>query len=103
MAYILRITQKYKPENRREFLEEEAKFEALERRTQGFPKGKRSQPVSGAEVSNSLIWECEFATLADVQTALAQLANDPAHAELFKQQSPYITEIHTSIFEVLEF
>ncbi len=102
MAYILRFTQHYKPENRREFLALEASFEQLERCTPGLPKGRRSQPIAGPDPTHSLIWECEFATFAGVEDAMAKLAGSPGHAELFNQQARYITQIHTSIFETLE-
>ncbi len=103
MAYILRFTQQYRPQNRQEFLELEAKFEKLERNTPGFPHGRRSQPIAGSEPNHTLIWECEFPTFADAQKALDLLHSDPEHAELFRQQSPFITQIHTSILEILEF
>lgn len=102
MAYVLRLIQHYKPAYRQGFLDLEAKFRSLERRLPNFPRARRSQPIAGGEPTHSLIWECEFASLADVQSALTELANDPTHTELFNEQSPYITQIRTEIFEILE-
>ena len=102
MAYVLRFIQHYKPAHRQGFLDIEAKFRNLERRLPNFPQARRSQPVAGGEPTHSLIWECEFAGLEDVQNALTELANDPTHAELFEEQSPYITELRTELFEILE-
>lgn len=101
MAYILRFTQQYRPDSREEFLALEAKFVELERRSPAMPQGRRMQPVAGAGANHTLIWECEFATFAEVDRALAQLAGDAEHSELFRRQSPYIVGIHTAIFEVL--
>lgn len=103
MAYLLRFTQEYRPADREQFLALEGKFAALEKGTLKFPPVRRLQPVTGREATHSLIWECEFSTLAGVEKAMAQLAGDPTHTELFRQQSPYITAIHADIFEILEF
>jgi hypothetical protein len=101
--YVLRFIQHYRPANRKAFLDIEAKFRDLEQCSQNLSQVRRSQPVASGASTHSLIWECEFSSLADVQEALAQLADDPTHTELFEQQSPYITEMRTEIFEVLEF
>ncbi len=103
MAYILRFVQHYQPSKQKAFMELEAKFKDIERRNPGFPQGKRYQPVAGGESNHTLIWECEFPSLQDVQAALAAVAADDTHTELFKQQSPFITDMRTEIFQVLEF
>lgn len=103
MAYILRFVQHYQPSNAKAFLDVEAKFKDLERRCPDFPQGKRYQPLAGGEPNHTLIWECEFPNLNEVQRALAQVAADDTHTELFKQQSPYITGMRTEIYQVLEF
>jgi hypothetical protein len=103
MAYVLRFTQHYKPANRRAFLDIESKFSNLEQRSLNLPRGRRSQPVAGGEPTHSIVWECEFGSWEDIQQALTQLAEDPAHTDLFEQQSPYITGLRTEIFEILEF
>lgn len=102
MAYILRFVQHYQPSKQKAFIELEAKFKELERRNPDFPQGRRYQPLTGAEPNHSLIWECEFSSLQDVQSALAKIAADDTHTELFRQQSPYITDMRTEIFQVLE-
>ncbi len=103
MPYILRFVQRYQPEQRAQFMELEAKFAALEQRRSDFPKGRRSQPYAGREPSNTLLWECEFPSLAEAQAALALIASDPEHETLFRQQVPYMRELYTEINEVLEF
>lgn len=103
MTYILRFVQQYRPADREAFLDIEARFEELERSSPHLPRGRRYQPLSGASPNHSMVWECQFQSLGDVQTALRRLNDDPTHTRLFQQQSPFITEIHTEIFEVLEF
>jgi hypothetical protein len=99
MTYVLRFVQSYKPAHRQEFLALESKFQDLERRSEVLPKGCRSQPLASGEPNNSLIWECEFESLAAVQEAMRSLEDDPTHALLFKQQAPYIEQIRTEILE----
>lgn len=103
MAYVLRFIQSYKPAHRREFLALESQFEELEHNSKTLPKGRRSQPLAGSEPTNTLIWECEFSSLAEVQEALASFDNDPEHARLFEQQAPYIVQVRTEILERLTF
>lgn len=103
MTYVLRFVQIYKPAHRREFLALESRFEDLERRSKTLPKGRRSQPLSGGEPTHSLIWECEFESLAAVEEALRSFDADAEHARLFEQQAPYITQIRTEILERLTF
>jgi len=103
MAYILRFVQRYQPKDREAFMNLEAKFAALEQRRSDFPKGRRSQPYVGREPLNTLIWECEFPSLAEAQAALARISSDPEHAALFLQQVPYMGELYTEINEVLDF
>jgi hypothetical protein len=99
MTYVLRFVQSYKPAHKREFLALEAKFQELELESETLPKGRRSQPVAGNELTNSLIWECEFDSLASVQEALRCLEDNPAHALLLEQQAPYIERMRTEILE----
>jgi len=102
MSYLLRFIQQYQPSTGRAFLELEAKFQELERSIPHLPKGKRYQPVSGGIPTNTLIWECECGSLAEVQAALDNLTRDPGHTELFEQQAPYLVQSHTEIYKVLE-
>jgi hypothetical protein len=103
MAYILRFVQHYRPSDHNTFLQLESKFKDLERRCPNFPQGRRYQPVAGGEPTHTLIWECEFPSLHDVQNALSQVAADDTHTELFAQQSPLITDMRTEIYKVLDF
>jgi hypothetical protein len=103
MAYVLRFVQWYKPSHRQQFLALESKFQELERQSEVLPRGRRYQPLSGSEPTNSLIWECKFASLAEVQESLRRLADDPTHTVLFEQQAPYIVQMRTEILEELTF
>jgi len=80
----------------------EAEFCALERRRPDGPQGKRRNPYSGREPINTLIWECEFRSLDEVQQALALMAADPEHEALFRQQVPYMLDAYTEIDELLD-
>ena len=101
MAYVLRFVQRFRAGDEPAFMALEAQFAALERR-KGWPQGRRSRPFAGREPANTLIWECELATLAEVNEALATLGRDPDHARLLKQQIPYFLEAWTEVYEVLE-
>lgn len=101
MAYVLRFVQRFRAGDEAAFMALEAQFAALERR-KGWPQGRRSRPFAGREPANTLIWECELATLAEVNEALATLGRDHDHARLLKQQIPYFLEAWTEVYEVLE-
>jgi hypothetical protein len=103
MTYVLRFIQSYKPAHRKEFLALESRFEELELNSKELPKGRRSQPLAGSEPADTLIWECEFPSLAAVQEALTSFEKDPEHARLFEQQAHYITQVRTEILERLTF
>lgn len=102
MSFILRFTQQYQPSANRAFFELEAQFQKLERSVPQLPIGRRSQPLSGVMPTNTLVWECEFPSLADVQDALKKIAEDPTHTKLFEKQAVYIIEARTEIYEVLD-
>jgi hypothetical protein len=103
MAYVLRFVQSYKPAHRQEFFALERKFQNFERQSEHLPRGRRYQPLAGSEPTNSLVWECEFASLAEVQEALHRLADDLTHSILFEQQAPYIVQMRKEILEGLTF
>ena len=103
MPYVLKFVQKFHPKDRGEFMRWEAMFAAMEQRRDDLPKGRRSQPVTGQLPTNSLIWECEFATLADAQQAILTFSNDEEHELLCQRQVAYMTEAYTEINEVLDF
>jgi hypothetical protein len=102
MAYVLRFVQRFRAKDEAAFMALEARFAELERR-KGWPEGRRSRPFAGREPANTLIWECELATLEEVNRALATLARDPDHARLLKRQIPYFLEAWTEVYEVLDF
>jgi hypothetical protein len=103
MGYILRFTQSYSPAHQNEVLDLEAQFEKLERHNPNFPQGRRYHPLASGEPNHSLIWECEFPSLAAVQEALKVIESDPTHTDLFAKQSPFFTNMRTEIFKTLEF
>jgi hypothetical protein len=102
MPYVLRFVQRYRPANEKAFLTLEAKFAALERRHRDFPQGRRSRPYAGREPAHTLVWECEFDTLAAAQKGLDRISSSPEHARLLKKQVPFFLEAFTEIYEVLE-
>lgn len=102
MAYILRIVQRFDPQNRAEYLRLEQQFAAMEQERSDFPRGRRSLPLTGREPTNTLIWEASFPTQAAAQSAMAQMADDARHEALFQQQVQYIKEAFVEIYEVLE-
>jgi hypothetical protein len=102
MPYVLRFVQRFGAKDEAAFMALEARFAALERR-KGWPEGRRSRPVAGREPANTLVWECELATLGEVNQALATLERDPDHARLLRRQVPFFQEAWTEVYEVLEF
>jgi hypothetical protein len=100
MAYVLRFVQRFRAKDEAAFMALEARFAALEKR-KGWPRGRRSRPFAGREPANTLVWECELATIAEVNQVLATLAKDPDHARLLKRQIPYFLEAWTEVYEVL--
>jgi len=102
VASILRFVQQYSVADREAFMGLEAEFAAMERGRGDWPRGRRYQPVSGRQPTHTLIWEHEFATLAEAHEALARMGGDSEHEARFRRQAPYITSSHTEIFETLE-
>lgn len=102
MPYVVRFVQHYPLSQRTAFMNAEAKFAAMERRRNDFPKGRRSQPYAGREPSNTLIWECEFPSLAEAQAALSQMSADAEHEALLREAVPSMTDTYTEINEILE-
>jgi hypothetical protein len=103
VSYTLRFVQKFRPQDRAEFMKWESMFAAMEQRRDDLPKGRRSQPMAGPLPTNSLIWECDFTTLADAEQAILALSNDGEHEVLYRQQAAYMTEAYTEITEILDF
>ena len=80
MAYVLRFVQRFRLSEQAAFLELEKQFAELERRSEGWPRGRRMRPLSGREPGNTLIWECEFPALEDVHAAIRTM--DGSHNSL---------------------
>jgi hypothetical protein len=101
MAYVLRFVQRFRPADETAFMALEAEFAALESR-KGWPRGRRSRPFAGRDPGNTLVWECELPTLADVHDAVATLGRDPDHARLLRKQIPFFLDAWTEVYEVLD-
>ena len=102
MSYVLRFVQRFRARDEAAFMALESQFAALERR-KGWPKARRSRPVSGRDPVHTLVWECELDTLAEAHALAARMAADPDHARLLKRQVPFFLEAWTEMAEVLEF
>jgi len=102
MAYLLRFTQQYQAAHHEEVIKLEAQFKEIERQDPEFPQGRRYQPFASGEATHTLIWECEFPSLAAVQRALEKIESDPAHTKLFAEQSVFFTGMRTEIFKMLD-
>lgn len=70
MSYVLQFVQKYEPSAAEHYFRLEAEFKQLERRSPGFPQGRRFQLLAKGQPTNTMVWEGEFASLDDVQNAL---------------------------------
>jgi hypothetical protein len=99
--HVLRFVQRFRPADEKAFMALEARFAALERR-KGLPRGRRSRPFAGREPVHTLVWECEFPSLAKAQEALARMNADPDHEKLLRRQIPHFLDAYTEIYEVLE-
>jgi len=102
MPFVLQFVQKYRPGDRDKFMALEARFSELERNGD-LPQGQRLQPYSGRESTNTLIWRCQFSSLAEAEEALSKIAAHPGHDELYRQQVSLFLDAWTEIYEVLEF
>jgi len=103
MTHLLRFVQRFEPSHRQEFLDLERRFVELERDDPRLPKGKRYLASLGREPQNTLIWECEFASLPGALEGAAAFDAHPRHDELFALQVPYIIESYTEVYEAFDF
>jgi hypothetical protein len=101
MSYVLLFVQKYQLSAAQAFFQLEAEFAELERRSPQFPQGRRYQLLAEGEPTNTLLWQCEFASLEDLHHALQEMSDDPTHIALFEKQLPYIVEMRTEIYQML--
>ncbi len=103
MAFRLRFVQRYRPASREKFMEIEAKFAAMERRRGEYPEGRRLEPYTGRDATNTIVCEFEFETLAEAEGALAMISADSEHDALLSEQLPYMEDSYTEIYQVLDF
>jgi hypothetical protein len=99
MPYKLRFVQKFILSETDAFNTLERQFAEFENQYPEFPKGKRYNPLTGKEPSNTLIWECDFDTLEDLQKAHNFLMNDTRHEDLFKEQAKFMLDAYTEIYK----
>src|SRR5271157_125005 len=102
MAYMLRFVQQFRISEERAFLELEKRFAELERANPALPQGLRMRPVSGREPGHTLVWECRFESLHELNGALETLGHSEEHSRLFALQSPLMNQSHTEIYELLD-
>lgn len=103
MSVTMRIIQEYDVRNENEFMELEARFEALEKQRPDYPKGKRMKPIASQLAANTLIWQCEFPDLNAARAALDLFEGDAEHDALFERQVPYFKNVHIEFYENLDF
>lgn len=103
MSIVMRIIQRFDPAREDEFMALERKFDELEKREPGFPKGMRMQPISSSEPVNSLIWQSEFPDMESAVMALNFFSGDPNHDKLYKQQVEYMNTIRIEFYKKLDF
>jgi hypothetical protein len=103
MSITMRVIQRFDFKHEEDFMALERKFAELEAARDDFPKGRRMQPIAGAEWRNTLIWECEFPDLDSAQKALDFFAGDAEHDVLFRQQRPFFEGVKIEFFRNLVF
>lgn len=99
MSYKLRFVQVFRQEHVKEYLAIEKQFAEFEKAHPDAPKGKRYIAYAGRDASDTLIWECDFATLEEVHRAQAFFLTDSTHDELYQRQSAYIVKTYTEIYK----
>ncbi|NMB73487.1 MAG: hypothetical protein GYA22_15215 [Bacteroidales bacterium] len=102
MGILLRILQQYDPASESSFMDLERMFQKLEIEQSNFPKGKRFQPLAGAENSNTLIWQAEFPDLEAAGKALNFFQQNPDHERLFRQQVLLIKNMRIELYKSLD-
>lgn len=102
MSYKLRFVQTFVQGKEKEFSAIEKQFAEFEQKNPNAPKGKRYIPCAGRDASNTLIWECDFATLEEAHKAQVFFLSDQTHEELFQKQAEYIIGTYTEIYRPFE-
>lgn len=103
MSVTLRIVQRFQHRHQTEFLELERKFAELERRRPDFVRGRRLRPISGAESTNTLIWEGEFPDITAAEKWLAFSGGDSEHEQLYARQEPFFEWVRIEFYEILDY
>ena len=101
MSVTMRILQQYDITQEKLFLELERKFAELERARDDYPNGRRMKPIAAADPTHTLVWECEFESLAAAEAALKLFATDDAHEELAAKQHPLFEKVRIEFYENL--
>jgi hypothetical protein len=87
MASIMRLLQRFQLSKKKELMELERQFAALE--DQGIlPKGQRMLPIASHAPGNTLVWEGRFGNLHEAERSLHLFESHPAHVKLFPRRSP---------------
>ena len=102
MQVTMRVMQRYKITEEKEFMRLEHLFAELERRRPDFPKGHRLKPIAATEPVNTLIWEGDFPSLDAARKALTFFENDAEHEVLLKQQLPFFEQVRVEFYERLD-
>jgi len=103
MSIIMRIIQQFDAAKEKEFMDLEKKFAELELKRPDYPKGKRLQPISATDPSNTLIWEHEFPDIQAAYKTLDFFSGDPSHEELLKHQLPFFKQAKIEFYKKLTF
>ena len=101
MGYRLRFVQHFDKKDSEAFLRLEKKFMELEHNESDLVAARRFVPVSGKLPTNTLIWEADFPTMAEVTAFMETLEQNVAHDELLEQQILYMTDYYVEILKEL--
>jgi hypothetical protein len=102
MAIKMRLVQRFQPCKKKEFMDLERHFAALEQHGT-LPHGQRMTPIAGCQPANTFVWEGLFADLHEVEVALRLFDTNTAHVALFAQQAPLMEDAWVELYEVLDF
>jgi len=101
VAVLLRLVQQFDHSKKKEFIDLEKQFAALERRGV-LPKGERLTPISSRDPANTLIWQARFESLSAAEAALKLFDANPEHTELTVRQAPLFKDAWIEFYELLE-
>lgn len=102
MTFKLRFVQRFHKKDQELFLQLEKKFIMLEQNDPKMPKGRRYQPISAKEPTNTLIWEAEFPSLEAAIAGLQAIEGNTTHDALLERQIGCMSETYTEIYKELE-